>query len=157
MTLSARVARRVPPCAGAAALSIALLLAPAHSPAAQAYDFCRSDPAVVLSDGATVDLSADIADSLADVRDVSYILHIPAGTRVLAWVGTDGLMGLRESFQARADAAPGAYASVTTVTTATPHIAVTAHTQVVDARATTLGAAPEWDRQPLQVQVQAPS
>jgi hypothetical protein len=155
MTLSARVARRAPRFAGATALATALLLAPAHSPAARAYDFCRSDPAVVLSDGTTVDLSADIADSLADVQAVSYTLHIPAGTRVLAWVGTDGLMGLRESFQAQADAAPDTYASVTVVTTATPHIAVTAHTQLVDGRATMLGAASGWDRQPLQVQ--APS
>jgi hypothetical protein len=155
MTPPARVIRHAPRLAGAAALVTALLLVPAHSPAAQAYDFCRSDPAVLLSDGTTVDLSADIADSLADVQGVSYTLHIPAGTRVLAWAGTDGLMGLRESFQARTDAAPGTYASVTTVTTATPHIAVTAHTQMVTGGATTLGAAPGWDRQPLQVQVQA--
>ena len=157
MTVPARVARHALRLAGGAVLAAALLLALARGPAAHAYDFCRSDPAVLLSDGATVDLSADIADNLADVQGVSYTLHIPVGTHVLGWVGTDGLMGLRESFQALADAAPGAYASVTVVTTATSHVAVTAHTQVVVGLATTLGAALGWDRQPLQVRVPASS
>jgi hypothetical protein len=153
MTPPARIARHAPRLAGAAVLAVALLLAPARAPAAQAIDICRSDPAALLSDGAVVDLSADITTDIADVQEVRYTLHIPAGTRVLAWAGTDGAMGLKESFQAQADAAPGAYASITVVTTATPHVAVTAHTQVVTAFATLLGAAPGWDRQPLGVQV----
>lgn len=153
MTLPARITRHAPPLAGAAALSVALVLAPARAPAAHAIDICRSDPVALLSDGAVVDLSADITADIADVQGVAYTLHIPMGTRVLAWAGTDGAMGLKESFQAQADAAPGTYASTTVVTTATPHVAVTAHTQVVTALALLQGAAPGWDRQPLGVQV----
>ena len=163
MTVPALVTRP----AGAAALAAALLLAPAHTPAARAYDFCRSDPAVLLSDGATVDLSAAIADSLADVQGVSYTLHTPPGTFVVAWAGTDGLMGLKETFRSIADAPTGTYASTTVVTTTATPVGVVAMAQLVavgvsatvrplgaDAGAGVAlpsGSATGSDRQPLRV------
>jgi hypothetical protein len=40
---------------------------------------CRSDVSIRLHSSATITLSVSIADSVADVRQVTYSVHIPAG------------------------------------------------------------------------------
>jgi hypothetical protein len=126
----------------AVALTVALAagsLGPSHAYAG--FTSCQSDPVVTLSNGASVDLEAHIADSGSDVRQVSYTLHVPAGTRVVSVVNTDGLIGLAETVQVYADDAANTYDSSTVVTTGQQGVAVTAFTTVVSPLGLTLGSA----------------
>lgn len=118
--------------------------------------YCRSDPAVVLSNGATLDLSASIGDSVYDVQHVAYVVHAPAGTHVLAFINTDGLMGLKETFQFYSDDASGTYDTSTTVYTGQKRISVKASTDVVSALDLTLGlrSASGSSGQPVMIHVQ---
>jgi len=115
---------------------------------------CRSDPVISLSNGITIDLSANINDGAADVQQVAYSLHIPKDVQVVARAGTDGLLGLKEVFTVVADALPGIYASTTVVTTGQHGVAVTAEMLIVPAlgllaRTTAQGT----DQQRLSMQV----
>jgi hypothetical protein len=112
---------------------------------------CRSDPVVRLSNGVTLDLSADIDDTVDDVQQVSYTLHIPAGTFPLAVVGTDGIMGLKESFSVSTDSAPNAYTTDTVVTTLAPGVGVVATTAAVNV--ITIGQASATGKTPQHLQV----
>ncbi len=156
MTAHPRLRRH--PALLAASLAALLALAPlTAAPRAHAtIGGCRSDPAVALSTGVTLDLSADIADAAPDVRRVAYTLHIPAGTRVLATTPTAGPLGAIESFTISADAARGIYHSATLVTTGAHGIAVTATTTLVSAATgapLATGTASGYDRQPLRVRL----
>jgi hypothetical protein len=116
---------------GAGAISLLVLAAPQVSGAAQAqYGGCRSDPYIVLSNTAQVDMAADINDSLSDVQSVVYVLHAPVGTSPVAIVATDGLMGIKEKFKFYADDPANTYDTYTTVYTGASHVAVTAESSV---------------------------
>jgi hypothetical protein len=112
---------------------------------------CRSDPIVLLSNGVALDLSAAIDDTIGDVQQVSYTLHIPTGTFALAVIGTDGLMGLKESFSISADGAPHTYATDTAVTTLAPGVGVVATTAAV--AVLTIGQASATGQTPQQLHV----
>ena len=92
---------------------------------------CRSDPLVVLSNGTTLDLSADIATALWDVRSVTYTLHIPAGLAVVAVVSTPSWPTTVEQFTVYADNGRGVYTSDTLVETRQEGVSVTANTALV--------------------------
>lgn len=92
---------------------------------------CRSDPYVVLSNGAQVDLSASINDSASDIKQTLYVLHTPVGTRPVLTVKTDGLLGLTEKFVFYADEPANTYDTYTTVTTGAKNVSVTASTVVL--------------------------
>lgn len=115
---------------GAGLLSAALLGSPLGSSHAHAMSACRSDPIVVLSNGAVLDLSAIIDDDITDISQVRYVLHAPAGTWVVSAIPTDGLMGYKEVFEFHADSpssgSQGVYTSDAQVTTGTQGVAVTA-------------------------------
>src|SRR5690349_8737564 len=70
-------------CALVASLGLAASLATPHAGLA-AFTSCKSDPTVLLSNGAVLDLQADIADSYgtADVKSVQYTIHVPKGLTV---------------------------------------------------------------------------
>ncbi len=115
---------------------------------------CRADPAVLLSDGTVVDLSATIAVDAANVQEVAYALPIPVGVGVVGWATTGDALGARETLRvARADAL-GVYDADTVVTTGTPGVGVVARVLVagpggvVDA-----GSAVGRDGQDLHVRV----
>ena len=119
------------PFSAAIAIVVAVSLGSLRPQATHAqWGYCDSDPVVVLSNLAEVDLSAAIDDDLSDVSRVVYVLHIPTGTSAISVINTDGLMGLRESLQFVADQPPGTYVSDTTVFTGAPHTAFTATTSV---------------------------
>jgi hypothetical protein len=100
-----------------ATITAAVLLA-ALSPEAGAAAFrCRSDPAVLLSNGSIVDISADIAAYPWDIQTVDYTMHIPAGLRVLLVIRTPSWPTTRETFRVVADQAPGVYDTKTVVRT----------------------------------------
>jgi len=112
-----------------------LLLAAASSlqvPSALAYvGGCRTDPVVVLSNGAALDLSAGISDNLSDVRSVVYVVHAPVGIHETAVINTSGLMGLKETVQFSADDAVNTFDVSTTVSTGQSNVAVQANASVV--------------------------
>src|SRR5947209_7431460 len=115
----------------ALAITVVLCLGPLLPQGARAqWGYCNSDPVVVLSNLAEVDLSAAINDDLSDVSKVVYVLHIPTGTSAVSVTNTDGLMGLRESLKIVADQPADTYVSDTTVSPGTPRIAFTATTSV---------------------------
>jgi hypothetical protein len=115
------------------------LAIPGHASAQQMA--CRSDPVIVLSNLATIDVEAGIGDSISDVRSITYVVHGPIGTRPLFIVNTDGLVGLVEHFQYYADQSWGKFASETTVTTGMEDASVQPSMVVVSALGVTLGAA----------------
>lgn len=92
---------------------------------------CRSDPVVVLSNGAILDLGANITDAAGDVQNVAYTLHVPSGVRIVMSLNTTGLLGLKETFGAMADQPANQYSSLTKVTTGAPGVAVTATTTII--------------------------
>jgi hypothetical protein len=108
-----------------------MLLAPLASVRTQAQvGGCRSDPYIVLSNSAQVDMAADINDSLSDVQSVVYVLHAPVGTSPEAIVATDGAMGIKEKFKFYADDPANTYDTYTTVYTGASPVSVTAESSV---------------------------
>lgn len=93
-------------------------LAPRHAFAA--IQGCQSDPAVILSNLATLDLQAGIGDSLTDVKQVVYVVHAPVGIKMLALINTDGLMGLKEKVMFYSDNLPNTFDTQTIVYTGKP-------------------------------------
>jgi hypothetical protein len=108
-------------------LSLAVILAALAQDAAGGALRCRSDPAVLLSNGAIVDLSADIDSLLWDIERVDYTMHIPAGLSVVAVVRTPTWPTTKETFNVVADQAPGVYDTRTLVRTKKAGVAVTAN------------------------------
>src|SRR5690349_4855527 len=103
---------------GLAGATVALVLAVLGPEAGYAAGIrCRSDPAVVLSNGAIIDLSADIDANLWDVQTVDYVLHVPAGVQALAVVRTPNWPTTKETFRIVADQPKNVYDSTTVVTT----------------------------------------
>ncbi len=92
---------------------------------ASAVTACRSDPVVVLSNLKTLDLSATISDGSSDVKSVTYTLHAPRGTFVLAFVPTDALVGRVEHFVFYSDNQSNHY-TVTTYASTGTRVPVTA-------------------------------
>lgn len=110
---------------------------------------CRSDPAVVLSNGTLIDLSADIDALLWDVTSVQYTLHVPAGLWAIAVVRTPSWPATKETFRIVADSKPKVYDSTTVVKTAYRGVAVTANLLVNTSFASATGS----DGQPLRAMV----
>jgi hypothetical protein len=129
------------PRIGAAMLALGLAvgtLAPHHALAA--FTSCRSDPTVLLSNGALVDLQAGIDDpyGTGDVTSVDYILHVPQGLSVVAVAKTGGVLGMVEAVTVIADDAPNTFDTTTVACTMHP-ASVTALSTAVSTLNVTLG------------------
>lgn len=101
-------------------LASALLLsglAPSSGSAAEVR--CKSDPTVLLSDGTAIDLTADIGVPLWNVTSVEWVIHVPAGQRVVAVITTPNWPSTKEKFTIYADAKPGCVTTTTRVCTTT--------------------------------------
>jgi len=103
---------------------------------------CRRDPVVTLSNGVQVQLTAAIATSTSNVKNISWVLHGPSGTTVRQVVFTEGNTNPTETFEYAADLPVSGYASDTVVTTvARPPVPVTVTASVLNgASAFTTGA-----------------
>ena len=115
---------------GAALVAASLLagpLFPHHASAAIGY--CRSDPAVRLSDGTVIHMSAVINDDSADVQSVEYTLHAPVGTSVEHVVYSGGSK-VTETVHFVADETPNTFDTTTVVSTGLANVEVSAETQV---------------------------
>lgn len=122
MSALGRLSLRVTPLA---LLLVAWLAA--VSPAHAIEIGCRSDPLIILSNGAIIDLSADIAAVPWEVEEVVYVLHAPVGTSVVAVIPTPSWPTTIERFYFYADNPPGQYTSTTTVYTEDEGVDVTAN------------------------------
>jgi hypothetical protein len=96
---------------------------PAHSASFR----CRSDPAVLLSDGTLLDLSADVDAMLWDITSVEYIIHVPATTKVLAVIPTPNWPGTLEKIVVLTDMPARTYDTQTTIKTRRATTAVRAN------------------------------
>jgi hypothetical protein len=106
---------------------------------------------VLLSNGTQLDLSAAIDDSSDDVLQVTYTLHIPTGTQVVAY--TPGLLGDKQVLSAIADESGSTYETATLVQTKTDGIQVTATTEAAGLVGLALDSVSGYDNQSLTVQV----
>jgi hypothetical protein len=86
---------------------------------------CRSDPVVILSNGVTMDISADIGTFLWNVEEVHYVLHVPEGVQLVVALHTPTWLTSQESFTFIADQEPGEY-----------HVETIAHTNYGSATVT---------------------
>lgn len=112
----------------AAILTAGLLVSPLLAPRAHAIiGGCGGDPVVVLSNGATIDLSTTADTDAANVRQITYTLHAPAGTSLVSVTS----LGVREVLYFDADNGPGVYDSVTRVDASTRDATATTTTSVV--------------------------
>ena len=89
-------------------LLIGLLLPLSFAGPASAALSVSTDPIATLSTGGVLDLSADTLDLRNDVRNVTYVLHVPVGTSVTNVVYPLGSASIT-TFSWVADDAPGAY------------------------------------------------
>jgi hypothetical protein len=119
---------------------------------------CRSDPVVTLSNGLTLDLSADIGVPLWEVEQVDYILHVPQGVNLVTSIATPSWPTTIETFTLYDDAPPGEYHSETIVYTTGDNIPVTAHTILLSALGLQLDAVsvPGFEGQVLHAYVNVP-
>lgn len=125
-----------------ALLATVAVAGPLHSRQAHAQIVsCRSDPVISLSNLGQLDVSANISDSESDVQNISYVVHVPVGTQVLAVTSTDGLIGLKESVHVYADAAANTFDVYTTVYTGQGHVPVQASSTAVSSLNLVLGSA----------------
>lgn len=109
-----------------ALLLIAGLLRPGLSYAY--FDTCRSDPTVTLSNGVTVQMEANIRDTVSDIQRVDYVLHGPIGTSVSSVVYDTS--GVRESVVYLADQRENRYrVEALALTASDPHI-MTVHANI---------------------------
>jgi hypothetical protein len=85
--------------------------------ASAALHKCRTDPIFYLSNGEVLKVILEIGTDKASVQDVHYVLHLPAGVRVLRVVYTAGGIGRSETYQVIQDSPKGVYTSETKVNT----------------------------------------
>ena len=52
---------------------------------------CKTDPIVMLSDGTQISITDTVADSPDDLRQITYVVHVPVGTNLKNVVYTSGL------------------------------------------------------------------
>lgn len=93
--------------------------------ASAALHKCRTDPIFYLSNGEVLKVVLEIGTDETGVRDVHYVLHIPAGIRVLRVVYTTGGIGESETYQVVQDSPRGNYTTETIVNTYENGIPVT--------------------------------
>jgi hypothetical protein len=92
---------------------------------------CRTDPVFLLSNLDTVNVTLDIDTDAANVRNMNYILHIPAGVTVIGVIYTDGNLGKKEAYKVYQDSPTNTYTTDTVVTTQNAaKVAVVATTQL---------------------------
>ena len=134
-----------------------VLSAPTLWPASSASVKCRSDSAVILSNGMVLDLSADIDTPVYNVKRVRCVLHVPFGVSLVSSIATPSWPTTMETFDLYADTAPGEYHSATVVYTMDSHVAITARTALVSRSGQQLdaGSAQGFSRKVIHVYLTA--
>ena len=87
------------------------------SPVANAaFEGCRADPIVYLSDGTTLIVTVDIGTDASNITLIGYSIHVPRGVKMLDVEHTDppGFAG-KAQFSFKDDARPNEYMTDTIV------------------------------------------
>ena len=92
---------------------------------------CRTDPIFRLSNGDVINVTLDISTDAINIRNVTYILHVPAGITVTQVTYTAGGIGTKETYKVYQDSPAKTYTTDTLVTTQnTGSVAVTVTTRL---------------------------
>ena len=78
---------------------------------------CRTDPIFKLSNGDVINVTLDISADAANIRNVTYVLHVPAGVTVTRVTYTAGGIGSKEMYKVYQDSSADRYTTDTVVTT----------------------------------------
>ena len=116
---------------GLAALTLAsLTFSMAPGSASASIILCRTDPIVQLSDGTVIKLQAAISDDPADVQQISYTVHAPAGTTMRQVTTTGGAFDGKEVIRFVADDQATNFDTTTVISTGARNVPVTVQTSV---------------------------
>ena len=85
--------------------------------ASAALTKCRTDPIFQLSNGDKLTVILDISADATNVRNVTYVLHVPAGVTVTKVVYTAGGLGTKEIYKVNQDSTAKTYKTDILVTT----------------------------------------
>ena len=108
-----------------------IMLALPTSQASAALVSCRTDPIFRLSNGDIVTVTLEIGTAEANVKSVTYILHVPAGVTVKQVTYTAGGIGKKETYKVYQDSPLKTYTTDTVLTTQNVGIVpVTAYTRL---------------------------
>lgn len=99
-------------------LAATFFLLPATS-ASAALVRCRTDPIFLLSNGDVINITVDISTDPANVRNIHYVLHVPAGINAKRVTFTALGLRLDETYQVVQDSPAKTYSTDTVVTTKT--------------------------------------
>lgn len=80
---------------------------------------CRTDPIFLLSNGDVINVTVDISTDAANIRNIHYVLHVPAGVTAKRVTYTALNLRLYETYQVYQDSAEKTYTTATVVTTRT--------------------------------------
>lgn len=111
-----------------ALVAIMLLLPTTNASAALVR--CRTDPIFVLSNGDMLSVILDIGTTAANVKNINYVLHVPAGVTVNRVAYTNLNLRLPESYRVYQDSPAKTYTVDTVVTTQTSSVAVTVFARI---------------------------
>jgi len=99
-------------------LILALLMAALPTMQASArLRTCRTDPIFHLSNGDKITITLDVGTDELSVKNVSYVLHVPAGVTITKVVFTAGGLGQKETYQALQDSPAKTYTTDSLATT----------------------------------------
>ena len=77
--------------------------------ASAALTSCRTDPIFQLSNGDKLTVILNISTDATNVRNVTYVLHVPAGVTVTKVVYTAGGLGTKEVYKVYQDSTAKTY------------------------------------------------
>ena len=98
------------------AVMILMIIAAPTGHASAALRGCRTDPIFSLSNGDKLTITLDISTDAVNVRNVTYVLHVPAGVTVKSVVYTAGGLGAKEIYRVYQDSTAMTYKTETLVT-----------------------------------------
>lgn len=81
---------------------------------------CRTDPIFLLSNGDVISVTLEISTTSANVRNINYDLHVPAGVTVKKVAYTSVNLRIPEQYQVYQDSPANTYTVDTMVTTQAP-------------------------------------
>lgn len=99
--------------------------------ASAAFRKCRTDPIFKLSNGDVINITLELNTDASTIRNVLYILHVPAGVTITKVTYTAGGIGTKETYKVYQDSPAKTYTTDTLVTTQnTGSVAMVATTRV---------------------------
>ncbi len=99
------------------ALAMFIIAAMPNHQALAALVKCRTDPIFFLSNGDMLTVTLDISADMSNIRNVSYIVHVPAGVTIKKVIYTPGGLGTDETYKLYQDSPSKTYTTDTVITT----------------------------------------